>query len=187
MATASEQTIRGPVPTDAGMHGLWSPEAFAGVDGYDSWARELEEDVDILRHIRAGSFVPINIGADLVAEIEVRVSTSGDTRLSDREEKFLAISSQCYRFRSSGSIAVGGIEHVAGRVEAPARTMPLPAGEWSVIVHMLDWDKEPGAFIAAGKPSSNALPDFLVVISPALPGQQFRLSLWTFDRPRVAH
>ena len=96
------------------MHGIWSPAAFADVDGYDSWARELEDDNDILRHVQAGDFVPINIEADLVAEIEVRVNTSPPALLSNREQKFLAVSSQAYRFQSSGAVAVGGIEHVAG-------------------------------------------------------------------------
>jgi hypothetical protein len=184
--TAVEQSIRGTIPTDAGMHGIWSPAAFANVDAYDSWARELEEDADIRRHILAGDFVPINIGTDLVAEIEVRVNTPGSALLSDRERAFLALSSQAYRFQSSGAVAVGGIEHVAARVDAPAKGMPLPPGEWSVVVHMLDWDKEPGAFIAPGQPSPSALPDFLVTITPASPNQQFHGSLETFDRERGA-
>ncbi len=182
----TSESMRGAFATDAGMHALWSPEAFSQVHDYQTWARELEDDADITRHISAGDFVPINIGRDMVAEVEVRMSSAGVAALSERERRYLFLASEPYRFVSRGAVAVGGIEHVAGEVTRSTRAMPLAAGQWSVVVHMINWDDEPGAFASPGKPAVTALPDYLVTISPAVKGQAFRAELRTFPPPGSA-
>jgi hypothetical protein len=178
--------MSGCFPTGAGMHALWSPDAFASVSDYDSWAAELEEDKDIRRQVRKGVLVPINIHSDLVAQIEVRVGAAGGSALSSREKRYRVVSSEPYRFVSNGRIAVGGLEHVCGNVSKPARSMTLPAGVWSVNIHLLAWLDEPGGKTKRGKPSANALPDYLVILSASSRKGRFRTSLQTFPRPAGA-
>ena len=121
--------------------------------------------------------------SDFVAEIKVRVGTAGPKALSTRERKYLIVSSEPYRFVSNGRIAAGGLEHVSGEVSEPARSMVLPVGEWSAEIHLVEWDKEPGAKTRSGKPSAKSLPDYVVILSPASPKSRFRTSLQTFPRP----
>jgi homoserine dehydrogenase len=69
---------------------VWSQPAFAEIHDYDSWEPELCEDEDIIRHIQAGHFVPINIGSDGVSEVELRVGSAGERAvITDRESKYL--------------------------------------------------------------------------------------------------
>jgi hypothetical protein len=164
------------------MHALWSPDAFKSVSDYDSWAVELEEDKDVRRHVRKGSLVPINVGGDCVAEIELRVGPLGGG-LTSREQRYLVVTSKPYRLVSHGRIAVGGLEHVEATASRPARSAALPSGEWSVVIHLLAWDDEPGAKTKSGKPSSKALPDYLVILSSERPEGRFRTSLHTVPPP----
>jgi hypothetical protein len=53
-----------------------------------------------------------------------------------------------------------------------------------VTIHMLDWDWEPGAKDEAGRPTAQALPDFLVLVSPE-PSLAYRAELETFDRSEI--
>jgi len=46
------------------MCALWRPARFGDVTDYDRWERELLDDADLSRHVRAGSVAPINIGSD---------------------------------------------------------------------------------------------------------------------------
>lgn len=180
-AVASVTRLRGTYPTDSGMHGLWRPSAFAAVHDYDSWERELFEDEDIARHIAAGALVPINIGSDGVFEIEVRFGTAAaPAQLSEREAAYLTFSSDPYRFVSDGEMCVSGVEYVTFVPDAYVGRLPLPAGEYSVVVHLIAWDQEPGMVGADGSPSADALPDYVVLIGAPDGDSRYRTDLRTF-------
>jgi hypothetical protein len=162
---------------------LWRPAAFASVVDYDSWDRELCEDADILRHIAAGNLVPVNIGADGVFEVEVRVGTAESrAALGDREQAYLEVSSQPYRFTSDGELRLSGVEHVHSVPDANVASLGLGPGEHAVVVHLVGWDREPGMLSAASKPPPEALPDFVVTVNPPMQPTAYRAQLETYDR-----
>jgi hypothetical protein len=172
---------RGVYSTDAGMHCVWDQTAFAHVDGYDAWSKELENDSDILRHIREGEFVPLNLNSDGAMEIDIRAGIADDrAKLNEREGKYLIVGSEPYRLRSTGQIGVSGIESVEVPPGRDAGSFDLPAGEYEVRVHLIGWDEEPGMQTENG-PAPGALPDYIVLINPARPGAKFRTELKTFD------
>ena len=179
----STNRLRGAFATDAGMHCLWRPAAFADVRDYDAWERQLGEDADILRHIAAGDVVPINIGADGAFEIEVRVgSADSPAILSGRERAYLDAESRPYRFTSDGELRLSGIEHVCADPGAHVGRLALVPGEYSVVVRLISWDREPGMRSSDGRPSPGALPDFVVTVNPASDQAEFRADLRTFSR-----
>ena len=174
--------LRDAFVTDAGMHCLWRPAAFASVCEYDSWERQLGEDADILGHIATGDFVPINIGADGASEIEVRVgSASSPSMLSERERAYLDVASEPYRFMSDGELRLTGIEYVYADPAACVGRLALAPGLFSVVVHLVGWDCEPGMRSSDGRPSPHALPDFIVIVNPAGDQSAFRTDLRTFS------
>jgi hypothetical protein len=71
--------------TDAGMLALWNPRRFADIVDYESWERQLYDDDDILRHVRDGHLVPVNIGGDGAFDFTVRTATDGDATPTERE------------------------------------------------------------------------------------------------------
>jgi len=174
--------LRGAYVTDAGMHCLWRPSAFASVRDYASWDRELGEDDDILRHIATADLVPITIGADGAFEIEVRVAaTDSPALLSGRERTYLDAESEAYRFRSDGELCLSGIELVSADPDTNVGRLALAAGEYSVVVQLIGWDREPGMRTLDGRPSPDALPDFVVTVNPSGGRREFRTDLRTFS------
>ena len=174
---------RGVYPTDAGMHCLWDQATFAKVRDYDSWASELLDDANIERHIRAGAFVPLNIGSDGAMEIEVRVGTAqAPAALSARESQYLIVRSEPYLLRTQGAVGISGIEHVAIPVADGAGDMAVPPGDYAVRVHLIAWDEEPGMQTDQG-PAAGALPDYVVLIDPVSNGTSFRSAVSTFPTP----
>ncbi len=170
--------------TDAGMLALWSPEAFAGVHDYDTWEAELLEDEDLVRHIAAAAFVPVNIGSDGAYQVLVRTGGDGDAaRLTEREETYRQASSEPYVFASRGQAYVSGIEHVAASPgEDWTQPVEVPEGRYDVTVHLIEWDAEPGAIDDEGEQSDDALPDFVVLMNPAAGGTAYRMDPATFER-----
>jgi hypothetical protein len=167
--------------TDAGMWLLWQPQAFASVRDFESWAAELEDDPDILRHVGHGDCVPINIGQDMAAAFVVRVAdATGPATLAERESAYLVVSSEPYLLVSHGAVALTGIEDVRG--DGSSAQVALAEGQWAATVHLLAWDDEPGMKVD-GQPSQEALPDFLVLLNPAEGSQRFRSGVTTFDSP----
>ncbi|MGH3391451.1 MAG: hypothetical protein ACRDOO_21490, partial [Actinomadura sp.] len=56
------------------------------------------------------------------------------------------------------------------------------AGRYDVTVHLIEWDREPGAYDEDGEPRDSALPDLLILIGPAAPGQAtYRTEVTTFE------
>jgi hypothetical protein len=171
---------RNAYPTDAGMHCLWDETAFVGVTDYDTWEKELLRDEDIRRHIAAGHFVPLNIGSDGAMEIEIRIGTPDrPAELAERETKHLIVASKPYLLRSTGRIAVSGLEHVEVPAGEVVGMIDLPAGDYAVRVHLIAWDEEPGMSTDDG-PAPGALPDYVVLIDPAGVGGAFRTETDTF-------
>jgi hypothetical protein len=180
--------IRKALATGSGMWGIWDSSYFPAIKDYATWERELLEDSlkdsDILRHVRAGQFVPINIGSDGVFEFEVRVGSSDSpTRLDPRERQFLIVASDPYRFNSKGELNASGIEAVGAVPGEDVASLKVLPGAYSILVHLIGWDREPGAKDGRGRPTSNALPDFVVLANPTVSGNDpFRTELRTFKK-----
>lgn len=179
------ERIRGAYATDSGMTCLWNPAAFEEVVDYDTWETQLLEDKDIRRHMNAGAFVPINIQADGVYEIEVRVGTAAAPAvISDRETKYLTVASEPYLFRSAGTLCVSGIEFVEHEPGDGVGVLALPEGDYAVTVHLVAWDDEPGLKKKDGSPKNEALPDFVALLNPAGSGEtKYRTKVETFPPP----
>ncbi len=171
------------VATDAGMLALWDPLAFSAVVDYDTWERELLEDDDQLRSIRAGSLVPVNIRSDGAFGVLARVGQApGEARLTQRESVCALVSSQPYRFLSQGTACISGIEEVRGEPWPGTLQFAVPTGEYAVVVHLIDWAAESGGTLD-GRAPVNALPDFVVLLNPVSDSSGFfRVKIETFER-----
>jgi hypothetical protein len=178
-------SLRGAFVTASGMLALWDAEHFAGIVSNETWESQLLHEEDIARHIDSGAFVPINICSYGSFECQVRVGDeAAPAELSPREAQYSVVVSQPYLFRSQGKAFLSGIEHVQGHPPPVIRGVNVPHNSYSVVIHMLDWDKEPGARGIDGLPSPGALPDFLILLNPVdEPSTNFRKSIETFDRP----
>lgn len=162
------QRLRRTLITGSAMFGVWDRHYFERVVDYDTWSDELLEDEDIERHVTAGHFVPITNYSDGAFEFEVRFSGSdGHSDINDRERLYLTESSGPYRFHSQGELNLSGIEFVAATLESDVSTLELSAGWYTVTVHQLDWQDEPGSTDAEGNPATDALPDFLIIVNPS--------------------
>jgi len=174
------------VATSAGMFALWSPEPFAGIHDYDTWEDELLEDDDIERHIRAAALVPINIRSDGAFGFVLRAGIIAQpATLTDREARYLTVSSQPYRLQCQDRACISGIEHIEAQPsEGWAHAIALAAGQYDVTIHLLDWKAEPDTETADGTPIDGALPDFVVLINPSTEDQSaYRTNVQTFDQP----
>jgi hypothetical protein len=170
--------------TNSGMLALWSPQDFQNITDYDSWERELLDDTDISRHIQQGAFVPVNIQSDGSYQCVVRSASAGvSAKLSDRERRYLVVSSEPYLFRSGDTVAISGIEHISRSPDESAASFPLSAGDWAVTVHLIDWPSEPGAKSPDGNPTSTALSDFVILLNPATAETRYRTKIDTFEKP----
>lgn len=170
------------VSTEAGLYALWAPEPFAGVRDDDTWNTELGDDAAIRRHVVAGHLVPVDIGSGGAATFVVRAGGHGEpARLSERETRYLLVSSRPYLLTSRGRAVLGGIEDVAAETgRDQSRTISLARGRYAVTVHLIDWKAEPGAVRHDGTPAGGALPDFVVLLNPAGPATRYREDPATF-------
>ncbi|MEU1229360.1 hypothetical protein [Streptomyces sp. NPDC005828] len=173
------------VATDAGTVVLWDPHRFEAVVDHDTWEDELLEDEDIVRHVRAGALVPLNVGGDGAFGVLVRSGTVAvPVGLTDREAAHQLAASQPYLFVSRGRALVGGVEDVGGDASDGVIVHPVPEGRHAVVVHLIDWQAEAGSQDEGGRPVPGALPDFVVLINPVRPGQgTFRTAVHTFEAP----
>jgi hypothetical protein len=178
-----ELHISALVATSAGLCGLWQPQRFDHITELDMWEDEVADDAALAGHISAGAFVPINVGGDGAFQVELR-GVEGPGRLTSRERTYLLVSSEPYLLVSEGSLELGGLEAVGGYSGADKIQVPLDAGRYSVIVHLIEWEAEPGSRDESGKPSASALPDFIVEIFEEPPGGLiYRSKVETFERP----
>lgn len=175
---SSAQNSRYNIFTNSGMLCLWDRAAFAGISDYTSWEKELCEDADIIRHISAGSLVPVSSGSDGASAAELRVFP--DTLLTARENEYILVPSRPYLLNTAGSIGLSGLEHVSGGVDRSAHYLQIAPGRYSVTVNLMDWEAENGARGTDGKPSAGALPDFIITLTPAAPDAVFRTDIQPF-------
>ena len=139
--------------TDAGLFGLWSPTSFHDIVDYESWEDALLDDEDIVGHVVAGGFVPINIGGDGAYQFVARVgSASAPAGLTERERPYAAVTSDPYLFVATAGAVISGIEHVGDDPDIGLR-VPLEPGRWAVTVALIDWAAEPGQRDEDGAPS----------------------------------
>ena len=75
---------------------------------------------------------------------------------------------------------LGGLEEVG----SGGTLLPLPAGRYAVVVHLIDWQSDPASVGPDGSPAEGALPDFAVTISEAPAGTAYRKNIETFDPPQ---
>jgi hypothetical protein len=167
------------------MLALWEPRCFETVVDYNTWEEELLEDEDILCHIQAGALVPVNVGGDGAFAVLVRSGrVDAPAWLTERESAHQLVASQPYLFISRGRVLVGGIEAVSGDVSDGVIEHSVPEGRYAVVVHLIDWQAEPGCQDGEGQPVPGALPDFVVLINPARPDQgPYRAAVQTFEAP----
>lgn len=167
------------VATDAGMLALWRESAFDGIDGYKAWESRVEDRLG--EAIRSGELVPIGIQGD--GAFGVRIAVAPD-QASDREARHTVVTSEPYLLVSDGgTIHLSGIEAVGDEASPPV-TVTLPAGRYAVRVSLVAWDEEPGVRGPDGRPTAQALPDFLVMIEPSEGSETFRQVEATFDPPK---
>lgn len=171
------------VATDAGLFGIWRTSAFAHVSELDQWEDEVADDSALSRQIADGAFVPINIGGDGAFQVAVRgVDSPG--HLSERERNYLIASSEPYLLMSDGELELGGIEGVGNYTGVETVEISLDSGRYAAVVHLLDWQAEPGSRGSDGKPSPNSLPDFIVEIYvDTREHLEYRVEIETFERP----
>jgi hypothetical protein len=183
MSTATTE-MSFPAATDAGMFALWHPAWFATIIDYPTWEASLHEDRDIAAHIDAGHLVPVNIGGDGAFQFLVRANASHAPTLTERERRYHVVASQPYRFQSPGAAYLTGIEHIGAEPWPGTTAIALPEGQYAVTVNVIDWEAEPGAQDPQGRPTPQALPDFVVLIGPPRGDDiAFRTKIQTFDLP----
>lgn len=170
-------TLRGSFPTDSGMHGLWSPEAFRTICDFKSWEKNFVDDKDIERHIAAGRFVPIYVHSDGNPLIEVRLGLGGAmARFDPGADALVVRRSKPYLYASSGAFAVSGIEYINGSFKEHPRMLALPAGRW--VVDVLEIDPRPGL----DSKIADQVPNFVVLVNPEpAAAPSYRTSVETFD------
>ena len=128
--------------------------------------------------------MPVGIRSDRAFQFTVRVGTASQApELTSRERRHLLASSQAYLYLSDGTACLTGIEHISAEPGPATHALTVPAGPNAVTIHLIEWNAEAGAKDAHGKPTSGALPDFVVLISPGgAAGSPYRTRLETFDR-----
>ncbi|MFB9903772.1 hypothetical protein [Allokutzneria oryzae] len=169
------------ITTDAGFCGLWQPEAFAHITEFENWEDEVADDSALRSFVQSGLFVPINVGGDGAFQADVReVEVPG--QLTERESEYRLVSSEPYLFVSRGALEIGGIEAVGSYSGVDKSEIPLSPGRYSVVIHLIDWNADPGSVNSSGEPTSAALPDFVVEIFAELQRDGYRSSLETFEQ-----
>lgn len=166
--------------TGSGMWALWDYETYKNVDDYEKWEPLFCEDEDIKKQIQKKAFVPIYIFEDGCRSFTLKV----DCELSEREKKYSCVQSEEYLFYSNGKAVLSGIENIDAEVkENEAIIFDLPKGYYSVSIYLIDWDKEPGAYLENGNVSPNALSDFVILLkSNADESKLYRQRINTFSQ-----
>ena len=156
------------------MHCLWDLLPFRSIDDYESWERELLEDNGIQRHAAAGHLVPINIHSDGAFAFVVRVDPGGSPALTSDEERRVVVSSDPYLFRSTGTLALSGIEHVHREPEPRVVvTAQVESGDYEARVFLMDYDDIPD--------KTENHPDFILLIG-RVSASSHRTSIETFPQ-----
>lgn len=172
--------IKKAVSTSSGMWGLWDYEEYRVVVTYEDWDALFCEDDAIKQQIAKAKFVPINIQSDGCFQFRVKI----DETLSSREKQYIFVQSQEYLFESSGQVVLSGIEAINRTVSDRDGIMfNLRRGKYSVSICIVDWKEELKMKLFDETPSSDALPDFIVLINSSIDEQmEYRQELETFNK-----
>jgi hypothetical protein len=177
--------LLGVFETDAGTLCAWDALSFDGVVDAESWELVFGNDAAYQLRIEAGQVFPIGLDRafDGAFAVLLRAAEGGEScELSEREREYLIARSQGYRFVSTGSILVGGVEHVGvPEEEGAAAGMQLAPGCYRAEVCVVAWGDEPGMRLADGRPAEGALPDFVVLLNPASDNSDFRKAIFPLD------
>ena len=102
--------------------------------------------------------------------------------LTERESGYVMVSTPAaYWLRAQTLLHFGGIEHIHTDQGPETGAVDVPPGDYEVQVHLVDWQQEPGMTRPDGTPNDGALPDFIVVLNPAVGQRPSRISVNTFD------
>lgn len=154
---ASEKALA----TESGMWMLWDYAQYQSIHTYEEWDALFCEDADLKKQIALAKAVPVNIGADGAFQFRVKV----DTPLDERERSYVHIQSEPYLLKSDGAVVLSGVEYISGDVQEPeCIQLDLHAGSYSVVVYLIDWEREPGMVLRDGSPAPDALPDFIICL-----------------------
>jgi len=160
------------------MCAVWQPQAFS-FDDFEGWEDWATEDGRLGEPISSGIFVPINVGGGGVFQIIVRWGAGAG--LTEPERQCLVASSDPYLFISRGCLALGGLED-CGNVESGSSSfVEVADGRYSVRIDLIDWKADPRSLDSSGRPTKNALPDFVVSLGPGSSGS-YRTTVNTFER-----
>ena len=147
--------------TNSGMWILWDYSSYSYIDSYDDWSDVFEEEEDIVKAIERKKIVPINIGSDGVFDFSVKLNEE----LTEREKKYLLVSSKNYVINSSGKLMLSGIEYIDGAIkENNYISIETSKGYHRVRINLIDWKKEPASLDENNLPSKDSLPDFIIEI-----------------------
>jgi hypothetical protein len=177
------QIINQVIATDSGMFAIWDADSFETIIDYDSWAEKLENDREILEHIDLGVFVPINIQSDGAFQFVVRLGDADEKeQLSSREQKYVVVASEPYLLDVKSEIYISGIESIGN--PKPPENLKIPAQEnrHSVVIYMLDWEKDKADSNPQDVESFELLPDFVVLINLENIHTDYRKKIITFER-----
>ncbi|HEY1624347.1 MAG TPA: hypothetical protein VGG16_11165 [Streptosporangiaceae bacterium] len=108
----------------------------------------------------------------------VRADSAGSTALTEREQLYLIASSKPYLFHGEGTAHLSGIEYVSAAPPRATAAIRIPQGRYAVTIHPID--SAASARDASGEPGQDALPDVVVLVSPAPEEGSFRTAARTF-------
>lgn len=173
-SSIAEHSLRRVYVTDAGMHGLWSPEAYRDV-GEHNWQAHFTENSSIEAHIARGEFVPIYVHSDGAPVIEVRVDSDAvPARLTEQERSWVKVASDPYLFVSNCRANVSGIEYIGGQPTVEVSSIAVPPGRWRAVVHLLSWPEN------SYDEKTRYPPDFIVTLTPETGATVYRQVTETF-------
>ena len=165
--------------TGCGMWALWDYEEYKNITSYEEWENLFLSDNDIIKQISNSKFVPIYIHTDGIFQFRVKINE----QLSEREQKYVIATSEEYLIKTEGRLYLSGIEYIGNEVkEDEGIRLNLKSDSYSVKIHIIEWDKEPGMRLEDGSASIEALPDFTILINKEnKANKKYRQKLDTFD------
>lgn len=175
----NNKKIEKAIATMSGMWALWDYEEYKNITSLEQWEKCFLEDEEILKQIDISKLIPINIHSDGCFQFRIKINEP----LDNRENKYILVKSDKYLLKSSGTTILSGIESIAGNVrDDKCIKFELERGFYNIVVYLIEWDAEPNMKLSNGKPSPNALPDFIISINKANSSENYRKSLETFNQ-----